>query len=207
MRLQAPALPPEAWRTVLVVLMADPVPANLPEEGYLLYCCSNKVEFVKQMPLFDEWGPRLVGLDGTRESPVSCPPCLPRARFPPQEWAQGGGRCRAMAALLLRNRHHLGLLRCHPMGPCRAILRKRPRERRSPMLLRPEPSRLRWTATRRVPRSPRGPAPLSLPPQESHHPCPALVTTPRASASSNQTSRRSARGGGLQATMVTPSGH
>ena len=47
MRLQAPALLPEARRTVLELLKSDPILANLPEEGCLLYCCSNKVEFVK----------------------------------------------------------------------------------------------------------------------------------------------------------------
>ena len=62
MRLLAPALPPEARHMVLELLTGDPTPANLPKEGCLLYCCSNKVEFVKQMPPFDEWGLRPVSL-------------------------------------------------------------------------------------------------------------------------------------------------
>ena len=89
MRLQAPALPPEARRTMLELLTGDLMPANLPEEGCLLYCCLNKVEFMKQMPLFDEWGLRPVGLKGPRESPVFMAPCLPPARCPPQKWVQG----------------------------------------------------------------------------------------------------------------------
>ena len=53
LRLQVPDLAHEAMRTVLKVLRGDPAPASMPEEGCLLYCCSNKVEFTKQMPLFD----------------------------------------------------------------------------------------------------------------------------------------------------------
>ena len=56
------------------LLTGDPAPANLPEEGCLLYCCSNKVEFARQMPPFDEWGLRPVGLEGPRESPVFVAP-------------------------------------------------------------------------------------------------------------------------------------
>ena len=54
LRLQAPALPLEARRTMLELLTGNPMLANLLEEGCLLYYCSNKLEFVKHMPLFDE---------------------------------------------------------------------------------------------------------------------------------------------------------
>ena len=53
MRLHESGLPLEAQQTMLEILTGDPSPANMPEEGCLLYCCSNKVEFVRQMPLFD----------------------------------------------------------------------------------------------------------------------------------------------------------
>ena len=64
MRLQELGLLPEARRTVLAVLTGDPSPADMPLEGCLLYCCSNRVEFAGQMPPFDEWGLRPVGLVG-----------------------------------------------------------------------------------------------------------------------------------------------
>ena len=48
----------------------DPSPADMPLEVCLLYCCSNRVEFTGQMPPFDEWGLRPVGLEGPRENPV-----------------------------------------------------------------------------------------------------------------------------------------
>ena len=71
MRLQEPGLPPEARRTVLEVLTGDPLSPDMLQEGCLLYCCSNRVEFAGQMPPFDEWGLRPVGLEGSRENPVS----------------------------------------------------------------------------------------------------------------------------------------
>ena len=42
-------LPLEAQRAVLEVLTGDPSPADMPQEGCLLYCCSNRVEFTGQM--------------------------------------------------------------------------------------------------------------------------------------------------------------
>lgn len=45
MRLQEEGLPLEAQRKVLEVLTGDPSPADMPQEGCLLYCCSNRVEF------------------------------------------------------------------------------------------------------------------------------------------------------------------
>src|SRR5215216_1459123 len=68
MRLHVPTLPPDTLCTVLELLTVNPAPAMLPEEGCLLYCCSNKEEFVRQMPLFNEWGLRPVGLEGPREN-------------------------------------------------------------------------------------------------------------------------------------------
>ena len=56
---------------MLEVRTGDPSPADMPQDGCLLYCCSNRVEFVGQMPPFDEWGLRPVGLEGPRENPVS----------------------------------------------------------------------------------------------------------------------------------------
>ena len=61
---------------MLEVLASDPSPADMPPEGCLLYCCSNKVEFTGQMPPFDEWGLRPVGLEGSRENPVTVVPIL-----------------------------------------------------------------------------------------------------------------------------------
>ena len=51
---------------MLMLLMGDQAPATLPEDGYLLWHCSNKEDFVKQMPLFDEWGLHPGGLEGPR---------------------------------------------------------------------------------------------------------------------------------------------
>ena len=53
MRLQVPALAPKARHTMLELLTGDPMLASLPDEGSLLYYCSNKVEFAMQMPSFD----------------------------------------------------------------------------------------------------------------------------------------------------------
>ena len=76
MRLQESKLLLEARRTVLEILAGNPVPADIPLEGCLLYCCSNRVEFAGQMPPFDEWGLRPVGLEGSRENPVTVVPLL-----------------------------------------------------------------------------------------------------------------------------------
>ena len=56
--------------------MGDPSPADMPLEGCLLYCCSNRVEFAGQMPPFDEWGLRPVDLEGSHENPVTMVPLL-----------------------------------------------------------------------------------------------------------------------------------
>ena len=74
MRLHVPVLPSEAPRIVLELLTGNLTLANLLEEGCLLYCCSNKVEFARQMPPFDEWGLRPADLEGPRENPVSVAP-------------------------------------------------------------------------------------------------------------------------------------
>ena len=37
----------------------------------MLYLCQIRGDFVKQMPVFDEWGPRPAGLQGPRENPVT----------------------------------------------------------------------------------------------------------------------------------------
>ena len=112
MRLQAPALPPEARRTMLELLTGDPMPTNLPEEGCLLYCCSNKVEFVKQMPLFDEWGLCPAGLDGPHENPILVVP-LPAAAAARTPEVDAGGECRRtpMRWLLLKEQRRAKLPR------------------------------------------------------------------------------------------------
>ena len=51
---------------VLEVLTGVPSPDDMPGKSYVLYCCSNKVEFVERIPSFDEWGLRPVGLVGPR---------------------------------------------------------------------------------------------------------------------------------------------
>ena len=56
MRLQEEDLTPEVLRKVLLVLTGDPSPGSIRHGGALLYLCSNRGDFVKQMPGFDEWG-------------------------------------------------------------------------------------------------------------------------------------------------------
>ena len=73
MRLQESGLPPEARRTVLEVLTGDPSPADMPQDGCLLYCCSNRVEFAGQMPPFDEMGLLPVGLLLGGSEPLQAP--------------------------------------------------------------------------------------------------------------------------------------
>ena len=70
MRLQEEDLAPEVLRTVLWVLTGDPSPGSLRSGGVLLYLCSGRADFVKQMPSFDEWGLRPASLIGRRENPV-----------------------------------------------------------------------------------------------------------------------------------------
>ena len=36
----------------------------------MLYLCQSGGDFVRQMPIFDEWGARPTGLQGSRENPV-----------------------------------------------------------------------------------------------------------------------------------------
>ena len=70
MRLQEEDLAPGVLRTVLWVLTGDHSPGSLRSGGVLLYLCSGRADFVKQMPRFDEWGLRPAGLTGPRENPV-----------------------------------------------------------------------------------------------------------------------------------------
>jgi hypothetical protein len=76
MRLQVPSLPSKTLHTMLELLTGDPAPAALREEGCLLYQCSNKEDFVRQMPPFDEWGLRPKGLEGPHENPILVAPLL-----------------------------------------------------------------------------------------------------------------------------------
>ena len=71
MRLQEGDLAPEMLRKVLRVLTGDPSPGSVRDGGALLYLCSGRAEFVRQMPRFDEWGLRPAGLAGPRENPVA----------------------------------------------------------------------------------------------------------------------------------------
>ena len=57
-------------RTVLLILTGDPNPGSIQQGGALLYLCQNRGDFVNQMPIFDEWGPRPAGLQGPRENLV-----------------------------------------------------------------------------------------------------------------------------------------
>ena len=70
MRLQEEDLAPEVLRKVLVVLTGDPSLGSLRHGAVLLYLCSGRADFVKQMPSFDEWGLHPAGLTGPRENPV-----------------------------------------------------------------------------------------------------------------------------------------
>ena len=71
MRLQEEDLAPEVLRTVLRVLTGDPFPGSLRSNGILLYLCSGRADFVRQMPNFDEWGLRPAGFMGPCENPAS----------------------------------------------------------------------------------------------------------------------------------------
>ena len=55
---------------VLEVLTGNPLPGDMLQEGCLLYIYSNRAEFAGQMPSFEEWGLRPVGLVGPCENPV-----------------------------------------------------------------------------------------------------------------------------------------
>ena len=76
MRLQESGLPLEARRMVLEVLTGVPLPDDMPRKSCLLYRCLNKATFAEQMPAFDEWGLRLVGLMGPCENPIVVVPLL-----------------------------------------------------------------------------------------------------------------------------------
>ena len=70
MRLQEEDLAPEVLKTALLTLAGDPNPGSVRQGGALLYLCQSRVDFVKQMPAFDEWRLRPAGLQGSRENPV-----------------------------------------------------------------------------------------------------------------------------------------
>ena len=71
MLLQEEDLAPEVLRTVLRVLTGDPSPSSLRRDGALLYLCSGRADFVRQMPSFDEWGLHPAGFTGLRENPAA----------------------------------------------------------------------------------------------------------------------------------------
>ena len=70
MRLQEEDLTPEVLRMALLSLAGDPNPGGIRQGGALLYLCQSRVDFVKQMSAFDEWGMHPTGLQGSRENPV-----------------------------------------------------------------------------------------------------------------------------------------
>ena len=51
-------------------MTADPSPGDIRHESGLLYLCSGRAEFPRQMPCSDEWGLRPADLVGPRENPV-----------------------------------------------------------------------------------------------------------------------------------------
>jgi hypothetical protein len=90
MRLQASPLPPETLCAVLERLTGDPAPAVIPVGDSLLYTCPNREDFVKIMPLFDEWGLRPKGLEGPRENPVLVVPMQAGLATPIPDIGAGG---------------------------------------------------------------------------------------------------------------------
>jgi hypothetical protein len=90
MRLQVSPLPPETLRAALERLIGDPTPAMIPAGDSFLYTCPNPVDFVKIMPLFDEWGLRPKGLEGPRENPVVVVPMLAGPATPTPDAGAGG---------------------------------------------------------------------------------------------------------------------
>ena len=79
MRLKEGDLAPETLKKVLQVLTGDPSPGSVRHGGALLYLCTNRVEFVRQMPRFDEWGLCPASLAGLCENPVVVLPPVARA--------------------------------------------------------------------------------------------------------------------------------
>ena len=71
MRLQEEDLAPEMLEKVLEVLTGDPSPGSVRHGGALLYLCTNRVELVRQMPRFDEWGLCPAGHVEPRKNPVA----------------------------------------------------------------------------------------------------------------------------------------
>nr|XP_020147686.1 predicted GPI-anchored protein 58 [Aegilops tauschii subsp. strangulata] len=154
----------------------------MPEEGCLLYCCLNKVDFARQMPPFDEWRLCPAGLEGPRENPVFVAP-LPVASAELAPEVGAGGRALSSAG----DAAAAGPAPLEaPEGSSHGPLESHPEEaaggRSSQTLPRLKPQRPRRAAARRRPRSPRSPAPLRSPPQEPLQRRPALVTVPGASA-------------------------
>ena len=70
-----------------MILSGDPSPSSVRQGGALLYLCSGRDDFVRQMPSFGEWGLRPAGLVGPRKNPVAVV-ALPVASGGP---SSGGG--------------------------------------------------------------------------------------------------------------------
>ena len=83
-RLQVPSIHSKMLRAMLVLLKGDPAPAVLPEDGCLLWHCSNKEDFVKQMPSLMSRGYARGALKGLARIPSSWLPCYLILRCMPQ---------------------------------------------------------------------------------------------------------------------------
>ena len=90
MMLKELELPLEARRTMLEVLAGNPSPGDMPPGGCLLYGCSNRVEFVGQMPPSMNGACIQSALKGLARTLSPWFPSLPPAPNLPQEWMQGG---------------------------------------------------------------------------------------------------------------------
>ena len=71
MRLQEGDLAPEKLKKVLLVLTGDPSLGSVRHGGAMLYLCSKRVDFMKQIPRFDDWGLHPASLMGPRENPIA----------------------------------------------------------------------------------------------------------------------------------------
>ena len=148
MRLQESGLSPEAQRTMLEVLTGNPSPDDLSQGGCLLYLCPNKVEFVGQMPSFDEWGLRPVSLVGPHENPVVVAPLLAASTDLAPRVDIGRQASLEAVAWVLRCRRRLRFQRRQPQEPVRLVLRQSLWGRCSRRLPRPEPLRPRQASMR-----------------------------------------------------------
>ena len=148
MRLQERDLAPETLRKVLKVLTGDPSSGDIRHGGGLLYLCSGRAEFARQMPRFDEWGLRPADLVGPRENPVAVAP-PPVAHV---DLASGGGAGRQASLEAGGSGVEMpmsrGLPRRHPPELAKPVLRLSLMRGRNLRLPRPKPPRPRQATKR-----------------------------------------------------------